>query len=179
MHTHHTGGFTIWPGSPKRLYPLWKTSQGNDKTPGQQQAYDKEIEEVRNTVIPVEIVGKAGDVCFWVRVHIHLCLDFDDVLDSLPIRSRRTPRLALGRACAQHHRMVHSGGVNRSADPAWVPEGPQVRMVVPCDYQKDGLTYLESEESNPGPNHQWWVNTRQFAEDTEPTAENMWDNWAI
>ena len=75
--------------------------------------------------------------------------------------------------------MVHSGGVNRSADAAWVPEGPQIRMVVPCDYQKDGLTYLESEESNPGPNRQWWVNTRQFAEDTEPTVENMWANWAI
>ena len=104
---------------------------------------------------------------------------------------------------AQHHRMVHSGGVNRSADARWVPEGPQIRMVVPCDFQKEGLTYLESETSNPGPNHQWWVNTRQvrlhncaaqifcassslmargfaqFAEDTLPTAENMWENWAI
>ena len=57
--------------------------------------------------------------------------------------------------------MVHSGGVNRSADARWVPEGPQIRMVVPCDFQKEGLTYLESETSNPGPNHQWWVNTRQ------------------
>ena len=98
--------------------------------------------------------------------------------------------------------MVHSGGVNRSADARWVPEGPQIRMVVPCDFQKEGLTYLESETSNPGPNHQWWVNTRQvrapaalaqlrraslrprvhraqFAEDTLPTAENMWENWAI
>ena len=23
---------------------------------------------MRNTIVPAEIVGKAGDVCFWVRV---------------------------------------------------------------------------------------------------------------
>ena len=41
--------------------------------------------------------------------------------------------------------LVITGGVNHSADSEWVPEGPTVRMVVPCDFQKDGLTYLEDE----------------------------------
>ena len=78
-----------------------------------------------------------------------------------------------------------------------------VRMVVPCDFQKRGLTLLEDERSNPGPNHQvrghclgqpvlccweltgvcsasvtqWWVHTRQFAEDAY--REDMWHDWAI
>jgi hypothetical protein len=52
-------------------------------------------------------------------------------------------------------------------------------MVVPCDFQKDGLQHVETPTSNPGPNHQWWVNTRQLVEDFRPTADNMWQDWAI
>ena len=52
-------------------------------------------------------------------------------------------------------------------------------MVVPCDYQKDGLTYLDSPTSNPGPHQQWWVGTRQFAEDTAPDPDDLWRDWAI
>ena len=38
----------------------------------QQQVYDKKIKEIQNTTVPAEIVGKAGDVCFWVRAYKHL-----------------------------------------------------------------------------------------------------------
>jgi hypothetical protein len=37
------GGFTIWPGSPNRLYRYWSTSQGNEKTPENEQLYKVQI----------------------------------------------------------------------------------------------------------------------------------------
>ena len=43
-----------------------QTSQGNEKSAEQEEEYKLAIEEVRNTIPPAEIVGKAGDVCFWV-----------------------------------------------------------------------------------------------------------------
>ena len=81
------------------LFQNRATSQGNEKTPENEELYKAELEEIRETVAPAEIVGRPGDVVFW------------------------------------HHRMVHSGGVNHSADPAWVPSGPCVRMVVPCAHK--------------------------------------------
>jgi hypothetical protein len=82
-----------------------------------------------------------------------------------------------GDVCFWHHRMVHSGGVNRTADRRGDEGGPVVRMVVPVDFQKDGLTLVEGPTSNPGPNHQWWVHTRQFEEDRRQA--DMWATWGI
>ena len=73
--------------------------------------------------------------------------------------------------------MVHSGGVNRTSDRLPAEGGPAVRMVVPCDFQRAGLTLIEDDLSNPGPNYQWWVDTRQFAEDN--FHEDQWADWGI
>ena len=81
-----------------------------------------------------------------------------------------------GDVCLWHHRMMHSGGVNRTIERSDAEGGPVVRMIVPCDFQRDGLSLIEDEESNPGPNYQWWVHTRQFKEDC--FREDMWEDWA-
>ena len=74
-----------------------------------------------------------------------------------------------------HPRLVHGGGVNRSAD----RDRPVVRLVVPCEYQRDGLTPYFNLSHGPAPNRQWWVDTRNFREDVPATADNMWDGWAF
>jgi hypothetical protein len=74
-----------------------------------------------------------------------------------------------------YSRLAHSGGVNYSAD----HERPVVRLIVPCDYQRDGFTFFDDPVEGPGPNHQWWVDTRNFREDVPPTPDNIWDGWAF
>ena len=74
-----------------------------------------------------------------------------------------------------HGRMLHSAGINHSAETA----NPMVRLIVPCDYQIDGQTYVDDMEFGPGPNVQWWVDTRNFAEDERTTPDNIFHGWAI
>ncbi|MDE2722936.1 MAG: phytanoyl-CoA dioxygenase family protein, partial [Gemmatimonadota bacterium] len=74
-----------------------------------------------------------------------------------------------------HPRLVHGGGVNRSAD----RDRPVVRLVVPCEYQRDGMTPYFNLSHGPAPNRQWWVDTRNFREDVPATVDNMWDGWAF
>lgn len=74
-----------------------------------------------------------------------------------------------------HPRLIHSSGINLSSDFG----EPAVRFIVPCDFQRDGLTYFDVLDRGPGPNHQWWVDTRNFREDVPPTEDNVWDAWAI
>lgn len=74
-----------------------------------------------------------------------------------------------------HPRTLHSAGVNYSAD----GNRPGVRLVVPCDYQRDGMTYFDDEEYGPGEKYQWWVDTRNYREDVPTTADNIFSGWAI
>ncbi len=74
-----------------------------------------------------------------------------------------------------HPRVLHSAGVNQSGR----TDRPAVRLIVPCDYQRAGFTYYDDDEFGPGAKYQWWVDTRNFREDVPPTADNIWDGWAI
>jgi hypothetical protein len=74
-----------------------------------------------------------------------------------------------------HPRVLHSAGVNHSADLG----RPILRLVVPCDYQRADLTFFDDLEYGPGPNHQWWVDTRNFREDVVPTKDNIWHGWVF
>lgn len=82
---------------------------------------------------------------------------------------------ACGDVIFWHPRLIHSAGVNRSVELG----DPVVRVIVPCDYQLTGQTYVDDLEFGPGPVYQWWVDTRNFTEDTTSTTENMWSSWAI
>ena len=74
-----------------------------------------------------------------------------------------------------HPRMLHSAGVNYSAESG----RPTVRLIIPCDYQRAGCTYFDDDEYGPGEKYQWWVDTRNFREDVPATADNVWSGWAI
>ena len=74
-----------------------------------------------------------------------------------------------------HPRLIHSGGVNRSAELG----SPALRLIVPCDYQRADRTFYDDLVEGPGPNHQWWVDTRHFKEDIPSTADNIWEGWAF
>ena len=74
-----------------------------------------------------------------------------------------------------HPRLLHSAGINHSAE--WA--NPLVRLIVPCDYQPADRTFFDDLEFGPGPDYQWWVDTRNFREDVPPTRDNLWSDWAI
>ena len=74
-----------------------------------------------------------------------------------------------------HPRALHSAGINHSAEIG----KPLVRVIIPCDFQRDDLTYVDDERFGPSENYQWWIDTRNFKEDSPPNADNVWDDWAI
>lgn len=74
-----------------------------------------------------------------------------------------------------HPRLIHSAGVNYSAETS----APRIRYAVPCDFQKSGYTFFDDDDLGPGSSHQWWVDTRHFREDPAPSMTNMWDDWQI
>jgi hypothetical protein len=74
-----------------------------------------------------------------------------------------------------HPRLVHGPGVNYSAE----HDQSVVRYIVPCEYQKDGLTSYFNLSHGPAPNRQWWVDTKNFREDLPATEDNVWDGWAF
>ena len=96
----------------------------------------------------------------------------DDVLRNI------TPVEFSGRAgdvVFWHPRILHSGGINQSATRG----DPVCRLIVPCDYQRDGTTRWDDLDYGPGPDYQWWVDTRNFREDPPTTAENLFAGWPI
>jgi hypothetical protein len=74
-----------------------------------------------------------------------------------------------------HPRLVHGPGVNYSAD----HDRPVIRYIVPCEYQRDGLTSYFNLSHGPAPNRQWWVDSKNFREDIPATEDNIWDGWAF
>jgi hypothetical protein len=74
-----------------------------------------------------------------------------------------------------HPRALHSAGINRSIESGH----PIVRVIIPCDFQRDGRAYVDDNQYGPGEDYQWWIDARNFKEDDVPTADNMWDDWAI
>ena len=134
-----SGGFTVWPGSHRRLHEAWDTCFGSAMTGANVAAYAEIRDAILSDTVPVETHGRPGDVIFW------------------------------------HHRLLHSPGINRTAD----TDTPRVRVIVPCDYQAGGKTYYDDELFGPGANYQWWLDTRNFREDVPPDETNIWQAWAI
>lgn len=134
-----TGGFTVWPGSHRRLHPHWNTVHGGVISSGKRDSYRLARDAVLRDTTPVEFTGVAGDAIFW------------------------------------HPRLVHSAGINRSADRG----APRVRVIVPCDYERADRSHFDDMEFGPGGRYQWWIDTRNFREDVAPQRDNMWRDWAI
>ena len=134
-----TGGFTVWPGSHRRLHIHWDTVHGGAISPERSESYRLVRDAILRDTAPVEFTGVAGDVVFW------------------------------------HPRLLHSAGINRSAD----GDAPRVRVIVPCDYERADRSHFDDMEFGPGARYQWWIDTRNFREDVAPTEDNMWRDWAI
>lgn len=148
--------------------------------------------ELSAMVLIHEILPRSGGFTLWPGSHLRLHPHWDTVHGGVISENRRqgfreardavlrdiTPVEFTGQAgdvVFWHPRTLHSAGVNYSAD----GDHPTVRLVVPCDYQRDGMTYFDDEEYGPGEKYQWWVDTRNYREDIPTTADNIWAGWAI
>lgn len=74
-----------------------------------------------------------------------------------------------------HPRALHSAGINQSKELG----RPMVRVIIPCDFQIEGRDYFDDPDYGPGADYQWWIDTRNHADDVPPTAENLWEDWGI
>lgn len=96
-----------------------------------------------------------------------------------------------GDCCFWHPRAMHSAGANTSS---------QLRIVIPCDFQKDkptqslppyagislrkamttGKSLLPENSGKQGELRlQWWIDTREFLEPDLPPRSDMWEDWNI
>ena len=153
---------------------------------------DSMAAELSAMVLVHEILPRSGGFTLWPGSHLRLHPHWDTVHGGVISGDRRegfrkardavlrdiTPVEFTGQAgdvVFWHPRTLHSAGVNYSAD----GDHPTVRLVVPCDYQRDGMTYFDDDEYGPGGKYQWWVDTRNYREDVPTTADNIWSGWAI
>jgi hypothetical protein len=65
----HTGGTTIWPTSPQRLWQCMVIEQSCGWLPNER--YSKTVDDILERVSPIEFVGQAGDVLFLHPLMIH------------------------------------------------------------------------------------------------------------
>lgn len=45
----HSGGFTVWPGSPAQLYHFWETSEGNGMSDVARPSYQQQLDQIIRT----------------------------------------------------------------------------------------------------------------------------------
>ena len=149
-----TGGcFTFWPGSHRRLFPLFTTSQGNtpkDNTrapEGHMRSLTlrQTLADIAATIQPAEFDGHAGDVCFL------------------------------------HHRLAHAASPNRTRENVRFmlicdfqkDSSPSQPRTFYDDHT------LGSWNEKTQCTEQFHVDTRKFREDEPPNPDDMWKDWAI
>ncbi len=164
--------------------------------PGSQDKYNVHVDYIPSHVtamaIADEIRPRCGGFMLWPGSHMELHrywntahgggMDPDQSQEFLRAREKiirqTTPVEFTGSAgdvIFWHPRALHSAGINRSAENG----EPLVRVIIPCDFQLDGLTYVDDERFGPSENYQWWIDTRDSMEDNPPSANNFWSDWAI
>lgn len=65
------GGFTLWPGSHRRLHTCWDRVSGSTITGARVESYARERDQLLRDTRPVEFTGSAGDVIWWHPRLIH------------------------------------------------------------------------------------------------------------
>ena len=76
------GAFTVWPGSHRRLYPVFPMQYDQARIPFYEhmpsfkgiihpQAYHDELENILQDTSPVDCHGKAGDIVLWHHRLVH------------------------------------------------------------------------------------------------------------
>lgn len=66
-----SGGFTVWPGSHRRLHKAWDTCFGSAMTGANVAAYAENRDAILADTVPVETHGRPGDVIFWHHRLLH------------------------------------------------------------------------------------------------------------
>lgn len=151
--------------------------------------------DISAMVIVTETPPRCGGFCVWPGSHINL-YPFWDTKHSTRIntqerleaflyeRDRTVSTIAPAECIGSpgdvvfwHPRILHSSGKNYSA----IDGSPCIRIVIPCDFQKNGRTFFDDDEQyGPGKREQWWVDAHNFTEDNEvPTSDNLWSGWNI
>ena len=178
---------------PRRVRGIYAVLPKPSSRPGRLGPHaDYMAAELSAMVLLHEILPRSGGFTLWPGSHLRLHPHWDTVHGGVISEARRegfrqsrdtvlrdiTPVEFTGHAgdvVFWHPRTMHSAGVNYSADRG----NPTVRLVVPCDYQRDGMTYYDDEEYGPGERYQWWVDTRNYREDVATTTDNIWEGWAV
>lgn len=65
------GGFTVWPGSHRRMHMSWDRVSGSTITGDRVESYPRERDQLLRDTRPVEFTGSAGDVIWWHPRLIH------------------------------------------------------------------------------------------------------------
>ena len=164
--------------------------------PGTENRYNVHVDYMAShlaaMVIADDIGPRCGGFMLWPGSHLKLHpywstihgggMDPDQATNFLAAREKiikkTTPVEFTGSAgdvIFWHPRALHSAGINRSIESG----KPIVRVIIPCDFQRDGRTYVDDKQYGPGEDYQWWIDARNLKEDEVPTADNMWDDWAI
>ena len=164
--------------------------------PGTENRYNVHVDYISSHVAAMVLVDEIGPDCggfmFWPGSHNVLHRYWQTVHGSRmdptqaePFRAAKEKILhettpleftgSPGDVIFWHPRALHSAGINRSAELG----EPMVRPIIPCDFQRGGLTYIDEPDFGPGEAFQWWVDTRNVIEDVPPTAGNIWADWAI
>lgn len=165
-------------------------------SPGTENHYNVHVDYISSHVAAMVLVDEIGPGCggfmFWPGSHTTLHPYWQtvhgsgmDVAQAEPFRAAKEQTLretipleftgSPGDVIFWHPRALHSAGINRSAELG----APMVRPIIPCDFQRDGLTYVDEPDFGPGEAFQWWIDTRNVTEDVPATPNNMWDDWAI
>ena len=108
-----SGGTSIWPTSPQRLYSCLESEHRCGFNPNEK--YSPEFEAILEEVKPVEFVGGAGDVIFLCARPPPRCL---------------TPADAVS-LCHRHPAMIHSAGINSA-----VHGGGTLRIATVMEWQR-------------------------------------------
>ena len=150
--------------------------------------------DISAMVIVTETPPRRGGFCVWPGSHASLYPFWDtrhstriSTQERLEVFLRERDRTVSAIAPSEcigspgdvvfwHPRILHSPGKNDSA----IDGNPCIRIVIPCDFQRDGRTFFDDEQYGPGKREQWWVDVHNFTEDKEiPTRDNLWCDWKI
>ena len=156
----HSGGFTIYPGSPQLLYPT--SQQAYNFVPTEKS--EAVMDSIKSNIQPVEFCGSAGDVMFchgWV-VHSAGIHEGDRIR----------------KAVIQDFNRVRRRGHMR-----WTAAGKNGGERVNCSM--DGTIAISSEKGdNPEDGfrevtNQWIMDSNEFVESRRPVFDDMFEEWNL
>jgi len=155
-----SGGFTIYPGSPQKLYPTsaqahnWVATQRSEAV----------MDEIIDNIEPLEFVGKAGDVVFCHGWMVH----------SAGIHEGRNIRMA---AVHDFNKVRQRGHMRWMAagkkGGRWAFCNMDGELIIPNDTEDDPADGLR-EVTN-----QWIIDSNEFVLSKAPPFADMFEEWNL